>query len=458
MQHTTVNGDPISYSVNGTSHTWRAGFMPMYPDEPYMPLDARVRTVTVNCFDPYGTTLHNFLSWKRAATWAWQMHHGRAATCTPITTAVGESTAGLTTPEEKFELLAAHVRDKFRYVAVEIGIGRFQPRLTLETWLNKYGDCKDKVTVLRAMLEAAGIASYPVLARIGDKVDTLLTSPFQFNHVILAVPISSLPGYATNDKARVGDFLYFDPTAESIPVGRIPGALQGTVALRLHETGHELVVLPLRTLEDNSHSLHVEASFGLNEEVIARVRMVERGNLAAETAHWRDQTRVKDHLDVVQSDLAEVMRDPVISDYQYGCDSDSAWEAYSFKAHKYLAASGDMILLKLDPMHPDRKATLKKKDVRRYPISFGRTRSHETTVSWTLPDGYSLSEMPDSVFSETGFGAVESSYSTDGSTVTYRLKAVYNGSLRQPDAYEEAREFERAVTNARAARAILKAK
>src|SRR2546430_17448219 len=47
--------------------------------------------------------------------------------------------------------------------AIEIGTGGFQPHAAQDVLASGYGDCKDKATLLNAMLHEAGIDSYFML-------------------------------------------------------------------------------------------------------------------------------------------------------------------------------------------------------------------------------------------------------------------------------------------------------
>ena len=76
-----------------------------------------------------------------------------------------------------------------RYVGIEIGIGGLQPHTADDVFRNRYGDCKDKATLLRAMLENVGIHSTWVLVdtRRGF-VDPKVPS-VDGNHAIAAIEI-----------------------------------------------------------------------------------------------------------------------------------------------------------------------------------------------------------------------------------------------------------------------------
>src|SRR5258708_36941278 len=76
-----------------------------------------------------------------------------------------------------------------RYVAIEIGIGGYQPHYAGDILANRYGDCKDKVTLMRALLHEAGVASDYVLGTTQRRpVRPGFSSVGGFNHVGVTGP------------------------------------------------------------------------------------------------------------------------------------------------------------------------------------------------------------------------------------------------------------------------------
>ena len=72
-------------------------------------------------------------------------------------------TKGLTSDEDKLRAIFNDVALHIHYVGLEFGIGRYQPHPADDVLSNEYGDCKDKHTLLAALLKAAGIEAWPVL-------------------------------------------------------------------------------------------------------------------------------------------------------------------------------------------------------------------------------------------------------------------------------------------------------
>ena len=101
---------------------------------------------------------------------------------------VAELTASAHTPIEKMKAIAQFVQHDIRYVAIELGIGGWQPHSASDVFAHRYGDCKDKVTLMASMLREAGVDSFYVV--INDERGAVrqdMPAHNGFNHVILAI-------------------------------------------------------------------------------------------------------------------------------------------------------------------------------------------------------------------------------------------------------------------------------
>ena len=89
----------------------------------------------------------------------------------------------------KIDALYTYVSRQIRYVAVEIGVGGYQPHLPADVYKNKYGDCKDKATLLISMLNKIGLRGYPALVGTRGDVEADPAAPTlaTFDHMIVAL-------------------------------------------------------------------------------------------------------------------------------------------------------------------------------------------------------------------------------------------------------------------------------
>jgi tetratricopeptide (TPR) repeat protein/transglutaminase-like putative cysteine protease len=135
-----------------------------------------------------------------------------------IRAAVRQATRGIT--DERARVAAIHdfVVKKTRYVALEFGIHGYKPYRTTQVFARKFGDCKDKASLLVVMLRAIGVKAHLVLLRTrraGD-IDDLPPSIAIFDHAIVWVPKYDL---------------FLDGTAEFSGTRELPGQDQGVPVL-----------------------------------------------------------------------------------------------------------------------------------------------------------------------------------------------------------------------------------
>jgi hypothetical protein len=185
---------------------------------------------------------------------------------------VAELTKGKTTDEEKARVLYDYVATNMRYIGVAFGIGRYQPHTAAEILSNQYGDCKDKHTLLAAMLAAAGIQSDAVLIGAGVRFNEAVPSPASFNHLITRATIAGKP-------------VWLDTTAEVAPWAMLVSVTRDKQALVVPASGpatiaHTPVDPPLSNVEtvesvgslgaDGVSTSHIVIAFRGDGEIAVR--------------------------------------------------------------------------------------------------------------------------------------------------------------------------------------------
>ena len=128
----------------------------------------------------------------------------------------------LTKREKSMEAALEFVSRKIRYVSRSDGENALFPHHIDETIKNRYGDCKDKSTLLLALLRRFGYAVYPVLVATDRANAERLRVPGTgyFDHMVLCMN----PGAGEH---------CFDPTDAYTDVRTIPRGIQGKVRLNL---------------------------------------------------------------------------------------------------------------------------------------------------------------------------------------------------------------------------------
>jgi tetratricopeptide (TPR) repeat protein/transglutaminase-like putative cysteine protease len=212
--------------------------------------------------------LTSFKDWQEVASWYAKLQGERVVVDDAVKKKALELTRGAATQKEKAQKLYDFVAKNIRYVSLSFGVGRLQPHLASEVLFGSYGDCKDKHTLLAALLSAAGIQSYPVMIGSIRKLDEDVPSPQQFDHVITAARI---------DK----DLTFLDTTSEVAPFGLIMYQLRDKQALIAAEapTGG-LHKTPANVPVKNTISYEIKGKFSEVGSLDANVDMSMSGDSA----------------------------------------------------------------------------------------------------------------------------------------------------------------------------------
>jgi tetratricopeptide (TPR) repeat protein len=178
---------------------------------------------------PPDVVLSSFADWASVGQWYSDLQSDRPIVTPAIQAKADELTKNAKTDDEKIRALYDYVSTNIRYIGISLGQGRFQPHTAKEVLENQYGDCKDKHTLLAALLKAQGFEAEPVL--IGTAVDPLpnVPAPTWFDHVVTVLP--------RGDKQ-----LWMDTTPEVAPIGLLLSPLYSRKALVVRAAGHSSLV------------------------------------------------------------------------------------------------------------------------------------------------------------------------------------------------------------------------
>ncbi len=176
--------------------------------------------------------LTTFRSWQEVGTWYANLERDRRLPDASVKAEAAALVKGKTTDMAKVKALYDYVSRNIRYVSLSFGLGRIQPHASSEVLANGYGDCKDKNTLLAALLDAEGFHSTSVLIGSQRKLDPEVPSPMQFDHVITRVPVD-------------GKEIWLDSTPGVAPFRMLSANLRGKQALAISPDGKaELVWTP----------------------------------------------------------------------------------------------------------------------------------------------------------------------------------------------------------------------
>jgi tetratricopeptide (TPR) repeat protein len=215
---------------------------------------------------PPDIQLSTFRSWAEVGEWYRGLERGRVQPSETVRAKAQELVAGRKTEIEKVEAIYNFVSQNFRYVSLSFGVGRYQPHPAADILANRYGDCKDKHTLLASLLDAVGIPANAALINSSRRLDPDLPSPAQFDHVITVVPLK-------------GGEVWLDSTPEIAPFRVISYNLRGKQALVVPLEGtSRLVTVPEAIPVGNWHKMEIDASVSPLGKLTAHVHETLRGD------------------------------------------------------------------------------------------------------------------------------------------------------------------------------------
>jgi hypothetical protein len=379
---------------------------------------------------------------------------------------VSALTAGKTTQLQKMQAIANFVQRDIRYVAIQLGIGGWQPHAAPDVFAHRYGDCKDKATLMRTMLREIGVESYHVVINT-QRGSVTRESPAHngFNHVIVAIKLPddlkdpSL--IAVMQHPKLGRILFFDPTYDELmPFGQIGGYLQANYGLLVTPEGGELVQLPQQPSAMNS--IQRAGKLTLDDKGVLRgeVKEVRLGDRASEERRrLRNVTKNEDRIKPIESILAgslssfQIVRASLINvdrtDLPFGFN-------YSFESDHYAKNAGNLLLVRPRVLGSKSWGVLETKEPRKFPIEFDGPSRDTDNFEIALPSGYEVDELPPPMDVDFSFGSYHSKTEASGQSLHY-TRAVEIKELSVPvSQMDDLKKFYRMIAADERNTAVLK--
>ncbi len=435
--------------------------------EPDMPPLAGVAGQMIVSYFPAGGTDRNndFASWEGMGRWEQGLYRGRTETSDLIRQEVNRLVAGKNTQLQKMQAIANFVQHDIRYVAIELGIGGFQPHAASDVFSHHYGDCKDKVTLMQTMLGVIGVESYHVIVNAERGVVTRDAPAHDgFNHEILAVKLPddlkdpSL--VAVIQHPKLGRILVFDPTNEITPFGEIGGYLQANYGLLVTPQGGELVELPQQPSAMNSIQRVGKLTLDGNGLLMGNVTEMRVGDQAA-SERWRLRTVTKneDRIKPIESVLAGSL-----SNFQIAKASllnlDNTTQPfgfeYTFRCENYAKNAGDLLLVRPRVLGNDSSGVLETKEPRKFPFEFKGPLRDTDSFEITLPAGYQVDELPPPMDVDYSFASYHSKTEASGQTLHYTRSLEIKELSVPVSKMDELKKFYRMIASDERNTAVLK--
>ncbi|HYY53419.1 MAG TPA: DUF3857 domain-containing protein, partial [Myxococcales bacterium] len=247
----------------GTWRRWTAREVPKLVPEPSMPGYSEMLAYV---------HVSTYKTWEDVGRFYWGLVKDQLRVTDDVRAAAQEAVKGIPESDEAARIRAVYdfVVSRTRYVGLDFGINSFKPYPVETILARRFGDCKDKASLMHAMLESLGIDSRLTLLRmkrlggIGEAPASLAV----FNHAILYVP---------------RHHLFLDGTAEFHGSGELPGDDRGAEVLVVEPEGaSKFFRTPDATPADNFDETRISAHLSPDGSAAVQVKASARGAWTAE--------------------------------------------------------------------------------------------------------------------------------------------------------------------------------
>lgn len=348
-----------------------------------------------------------FPDWEAVGLWYQGLIAGRDAVTPAIQARADELTTNAKTDTDKVRALYEYVSTHNHYIGIDFGVGRYQPHYAAEIMTNQYGDCKDKHTLLAALLRAKGFKVSAVLIGAGIEMNEKVPMPYAFNHVITRVEVGGEP-------------IWLDATTEVAPYRVLLAMLRGKQALVIPSTGNpeqrktpaELPFSSVMHYEANSvldkagsFKGHIDVSLRGDDEVLMRAasRQIARAQWDQFSQNYSNVYFPDGTTSATALDPAEDTSGPWHLRYDYAQSPYGQWEHYLIGA---LLPNPILMIPTIDEKKPPKKEI---------ELNGPRTVSARSTIH--LPQGYGA-DLPDATHLKTAFATYDKTYQVkDGSLI-----------------------------------------
>jgi Transglutaminase-like superfamily len=385
----------------------------------------------------------------------------RLAPTPEISSKANELAAGKADFYDKTEAIAEFVQKQVRYFVIEMGIGGYQPHFAGDIFRNRYGDCKDKATLLSAMLSSVGI--HAALVMVDDRRGVIDPDAPSLvgNHMITAIEIPK--GY---DSPRLRSvvtlksgrrYLIFDPTWEKTAFGQLEHELQGSYGLFMEGSDSQIVALPILPPELNT--VRRTASFQLQPDGSLKGTITEKrfGDVSEDSRVLYARGDAKQQREYLDQVLREDFTTFEVSDVKVenvDALNKELTTTYTVSAGRFAKSMGQLLMVRprvmgSEYLQPDHKERV-------VPINLRETMQATDEYEITLPAGYGVDEIPDAVKIDMGFASYESSSKVKDNVLHYSRTYTVREVTLPPEKYSDLQKLAGVIAADEQSNAVLK--
>ena len=429
--------------------------VPMAPNEGALAARMTVHYTGPGLAEPQDGT------WQGIGEWYEGLSRDRLVSTPDIAAKAAELTAGKTDFYDKAEAIGDFVQQKIRYFVIEMGVGGYQPHAAEEIFRGRYGDCKDKATLLSAMLSSVGIHSALMMVDSERGVVDPDAPSIWGNHMIAAIEIPK--GYESPKlhsvvTAKTGKrYLIFDPTWYLTPFGQLEDNLQGSYGVLIEGKDSQVIELPV--MDPTLNTIRRTGKFELSADgsLKGSVTDLRFGDLAETRRQVFSSEGEKKQTEYVNRVIAQDFTGASMTGLKVenvDALNKDLTTTFDLQASHFASFTGPLLMIR------PRVLGSYELDVDRKPrhveIDLEQTMQGTDEYDIELPQGYVVDELPDPVKIDVGFASYVSSTELHGRVLHYSRTYTVRQVTVPATKYEAVQQLAAAIAADEGSQAILK--
>lgn len=429
----------IEYSGTDVIYSWVVREVDKTEYEEYMPslLEVEKRI-----------TISSLADWKQLAEWIWALNKKNLKISPEMKKKAVEITKDKKTASEKVQAIIEYLQNEFRYVSMNIDAHGYEPHPADEIFTNRYGDCKDQTLLAVSLLSEIGVKASPVLFSTWADLhrEDLLPMPSFFDHVILHFEVDG-KGY------------YTDVLQKGYKFQEIPGSLARKRVFVVNERGGFFEAIPESDRIENSTVTTQNVTIREDGTAIVDVSSTFSRGISVTMRETLRKVSEKDKEKVFANVETQIMMGGKMIDRSWkNIDVPHSQIVFNirFENPNLVQLIGDLMIF---GMPQSSRGSLFTAPKRHHPIVMKSGMVSDYHITYNLPAGYEVLNLPKKVSLETKLSQYMREYKLESnSVIKARQLNVYKAGRVPAEEYKTIQAYYDAIPKATNNKVVIKKK
>lgn len=354
--------------------------------------------------------------WKSYGLWTYSLVKGRDKLPEELLQKIHAMTDTCTSVKSKVGVIRRWMGETTRYVNIALGIGGYQPRTAEEVYKTGVGDCKALSNYFCSMLHALDIPAVYTLYGDRDLMDDMPTFQ-QLNHVIVQVPLP-------------GDTLWVECTNPKFPFDYCPSSHRGHEVILVTEQGGILTKIPERVDKENITTEQIDIRVDSHGDADILLDRHSAGE-AFENNLYRLEMRNDELRKSVTSGI--YMPHPTVNKVDIQKNDKAIDLHLEARSMGWARTSGNRLFIPIS-LYPTK---VFKNDKPHTIDMLNAGFVDEETMTFHLPEGFTIEALPSSQVVESVFGRYELDIKQLDKDIQVTMHMHYNSGVYPAEQYAE---------------------